>query len=144
MVEKECTVCGVSKPFTREFFSPDKRRKGGFNTQCKVCRLVVSTRWKKSHPEVMKKNYRRQHLKRNYGITLEEYDRMYFEQGGVCLTCGKPETAKNQYGLRRLAVDHDHKTGRVRGLLCTCCNRLIGLARDDVNTLKRIINYLEK
>lgn len=143
MKTKRCTKCGENKPATSEYFPIDKRNKSGIGAQCKKCRQVYGVKWKKEiNPEASKRIIRRASLKKYYGMTIEDYDKMYFRQNGVCLTCGKSETAKNQYGIRRLAVDHDHKTGKVRGLLCTCCNRLIGLARDDINTLKRIIEYL--
>lgn len=143
MKQKKCSKCGDTKPATPEYFYRDKRNKSGITAKCKKCKQIYVTKWKKEiNPEVAKRIQRKRSLKKLYGITVEEYDKMYFRQNGVCLTCGKPETAKNQYGLRRLAVDHDHISGRVRGLLCTCCNRLIGLARNDVNILKRIIDYL--
>lgn len=64
---------------------------------------------------------RRARLKRLFGITWEQYDQMLSSQGGVCALCGDPPKGK------RLAVDHDHKTGKVRGLLCSFCNhRIIG------------------
>ncbi len=143
MLNKKCTKCGEEKPATIKYFPSDKRNKSGIAARCRKCRQAYRKRWRKEiNPEAAKRLYRKAHFKKLYNITIEDYDRMYFKQNGVCMTCGKPETTKNQWGIRRLSVDHDHKTGKVRGLLCTCCNRLIGLARDDVSTLKRIIEYL--
>lgn len=145
MKQKTCTKCDEAKPATSEYFYCDKRNKNGITAECKKCATIRSRKWReKSNYKTPKSYYRKHNLKRLYSITIEDYDKMYFRQNGVCMTCGRPETAENQYGIRRLAVDHDHKTGKVRGLLCTCCNRLIGLARDDINTLKRIIEYLEE
>jgi len=69
---------------------------------------------------------RREHLKYTYNLELEDYDRMFAEQGGVCAICKHPETTRNQYGIRSLSVDHDHRTGKVRALLCSKCNTDLG------------------
>jgi hypothetical protein len=84
------------------------------------------------------------HLKRVYKITLAEYQDLFKIQGGVCAICHNPETivdAKNGL-LRDLAVDHNHKTGRVRGLLCRRCNQAIGLLNEDKDLLQQMIDYL--
>ena len=67
-------------------------------------------------------------LKFRFNLTLEEYNTMLESQGGVCKICGNPETAKksNSEDVRMLCVDHDHDTGKVRGLLCTKCNVQLG------------------
>ena len=59
-------------------------------------------------------------LKRRYGTTLAEYERMFELQAGVCAICKKPPNG------RRLDIDHSHETGAIRGLLCTTCNRAVG------------------
>lgn len=75
----------------------------------------------------------RQKLKRiqiyreQYGITLEDYDRMFAAQGGVCAVCGREPPDG-----RRFAVDHDHVTGRVRSLLCARCNLCVGYLEADI------------
>lgn len=79
---------------------------------------------------------RKQHLEETYGLTLEEYDALLAAQGGKCAICKGTRT----YNLQ---VDHCHKTGFTRGLLCKGCNkRLLPAARDDVNRLKSAILYL--
>ena len=77
-------------------------------------------------------------LRHAYGITLDDYDRMLEEQGGECAICGKHPTKK------RLCVDHDHQTNKVRGLLCEKCNWGIGQFNDTVVLLRNAIEYLEK
>lgn len=78
------------------------------------------------------------HISATYGITSEEYDAIYKAQGGVCAICRRASGKR-----RRLAVDHDHKTGFVRGLLCRPCNRnVLGHLRDDPAALDRAIGYL--
>lgn len=81
---------------------------------------------------------RKYHLKRKYGIDLEEYERMFKAQSGKCLICNKRERKK------MLSVDHDHKTAKVRGLLCHKCNTAIGLLHDDVGMLLSAVKYLRE
>lgn len=89
--------------------------------------------------------YRRNHLQRKYGITPEMYEEMLLAQAGVCFICKKSEDAPrkgNPGDLRRLAVDHDHETGRVRKLLCHKCNTVIGLVGEDPLLLQKLKEYL--
>lgn len=81
---------------------------------------------------------RRALLKREYGITLEQYDKLFKAQNGVCIICG----GVNNDG-RKLFVDHDHNTGKIRGLLCYQCNLMLGNARDNLSILKSAVNYLK-
>lgn len=76
-------------------------------------------------------------LKRKYGLTQKEYTEMLDKQKGVCAICGGVCT-------RRLAVDHDHETGKVRGLLCNNCNRGLGHFQDNVGFLDAAIRYLKE
>jgi hypothetical protein len=82
---------------------------------------------------------RRRYLKRTYKITPEEYDRMLLEQNGVCAICLRPNETKFKY----LAVDHNHSTGAIRGLLCSNCNLAIGLLKDDPLRARALASYLE-
>lgn len=80
---------------------------------------------------------RARHLWTCFRLTEEDYEKILQLQGGVCAGCGKPP-----YGSR-LAVDHCHKTGRIRGLLCWLCNKAIGILRDRARTLSNLGAYLE-
>jgi len=82
------------------------------------------------------------HYVKEYNITLADYDAMYEEQKGKCAICGStnPKTPKNG----RFCVDHDHVTGKVRGLLCSSCNRGIGLLQDDYEIILNAYKYLTK
>ena len=79
-------------------------------------------------------------LKKHYGITLADYERMFAEQGGVCAICKTFRVSKSH---PRLGVDHDHKTGRVRGLLCWMCNRGMGLLGDSRERMLSAAEYLK-
>ena len=77
-------------------------------------------------------------VQRTYGLAPGDYQRIYEHQSGVCAGC---QRAKGT-GRRKLAVDHDHKTGMVRGLLCSTCNEILGHYRDDPRALMRLAEYL--
>ena len=87
-----------------------------------------------------KRNMLKSNLKLKYGITIEEYDNVYSKQNGKCAICGASET---EFKIR-FAVDHDHKTNLVRGLLCKKCNLILGYANDNATILQNAINYLSK
>jgi hypothetical protein len=97
-------------------------------------------RWRQRHPERWQRIRMNSDLKRKHGITLEDYERMLQEQGGVCKICKSTES--NNKIRKRFAVDHDHVTGVKRGLLCDRCNRAIGLFRDDVDLVRAAGEYL--
>ena len=79
-------------------------------------------------------------LRKAYGISLEDYNEMLSEQNDCCAICRRHYSLFN----RKLSVDHDHKTGAVRGLLCKDCNTSLGQFNDDVDTLLSAISYLNK
>jgi hypothetical protein len=110
------------------------------------------TSWKK-HRELHPVDFlvdKNQHLKYYFGITINEYMEMHNRQGGVCKICGQPETKKQRRGKSQkvtadsLHVDHDHKSGKIRGLLCNRCNHLLGEAEDSIQILASAIKYLEE
>lgn len=96
------------------------------------------------------KEYQRQYhyklvLKRDYNLTLEQYNAMLKTQSGVCVICGKPEWFKvNGKDIVRLSVDHNHETGKVRELLCGSCNTGLGCFKDNPILLRKGADYLDK
>jgi len=89
---------------------------------------------RKKKPEV----YLNSRLKSQYGLSLAEYQELLESQGGVCKICKQPCNSG-----KRLAVDHCHLTGKIRGLLCTCCNTGIGKFRDSPELLLAAVEYLK-
>ena len=79
-------------------------------------------------------------IRRTYGITLQQYNQMLEDQNGVCAICGKADEVEG----RRMAIDHNHDTGEVRGLLCGTCNRGLGNFQDSIDMLKKATDYLVK
>jgi hypothetical protein len=93
-----------------------------------------------NNKEKVKEVIERSRLKRQYGITVDDYNEMVINQNNVCAICGKEETEKNN----KLSIDHDHETGMVRNLLCHKCNRGLGSFNDDIEILKNAVAYLSK
>lgn len=92
------------------------------------------------------RRYRRSiQLRLKYDLTLEDFDAMNKAQGGRCAICGEPETSNDHRSGHPLplAVDHDHETGAVRGLLCRRCNRHLGGFNDDAKLLRSAADYLD-
>lgn len=89
----------------------------------------------RNRPENKEKQRHRQY-KHLFGISLEQYNKMLLEQGGVCGICGISPAEE------KLAVDHDHISGEIRGLLCRCCNTALGNVNDDIDILASMTSYL--
>lgn len=109
-----------------------------------LCAAHYHRRWRGGRPEKTRHARRNGNLKHSYGITPAYYDALLAKQGGVCAICGKPETVVDRRTgkPRRLAVDHDHVTGKVRGLLCANHNALLGHAGDAPEILLAAVDYL--
>ena len=132
---KNCNNCKTDLPV--DSFGSDKSRKDGKSIYCLRCRAELARTARYSKPE-RGRTYSRY---RRYGITKEEYDRLNTEQSGLCAICGTDVPGRNHLTLY---IDHDHKTGKVRGLLCCDCNLLLGYAKDDKTVLLKSIKYLEE
>lgn len=110
----------------------------------------IHNRWYQANLEYAReraRSYRAQHLeaelarslRRSFGLSVDQYSDMMAAQNGVCAICG----GKNKHG-RRLFVDHDHKTGEIRALLCRNCNNALGMVDDQVGILEKMIHYLSR
>jgi len=84
---------------------------------------------------------RKQNYKSRYKITIEEYEALFAKQNGVCAICEKPENVTRSGKLHMLAVDHNHETMQVRGLLCMNCNTRLGYF-EGKNILVKLMAYL--
>jgi hypothetical protein len=84
------------------------------------------------------------HYRRTYGLDLDQLREMFEAQGGLCPVCLRELRPWSALGPGSNHVDHCHATGKVRGLLCPRCNRLLGCARDETDTLTRAISYLQR
>lgn len=164
MDKKRCNKCGVVKPLTEFYRTPGMR--DGHRNDCKACNLAAKAaryranpgpakdrakRWAREHADLVaarRREYhvsgkkrvanRKSHLKRTFGISPEDYDRLLAQQGGVCRICTRPPRQDIS-----LHVDHDHESGRIRGLLCFRCNNALGDFDDDPALLRAAATYLE-
>ena len=133
--EKKCKGCKIIKP--RLAFIGRQKRNTPYHL-CRECRANLSNKYRKKYPKKFKEAKRKYILKKQFGITIEDYNLMLKKQNGVCGICDKKPIKK------RLAVDHCHNTGKIRGLLCDSCNRGIGQLGDTIEMLKKAVIYLNK
>lgn len=125
---KRCPTCRKIKPLSD--FHRSKNTLDGHVCYCKPCALA---RWKPMNFVWRLRTY--------FGITLEQYNTLLEKQDSLCAICRLPETKQ---GVEKLAVDHDHKTGIIRGLLCSRCNTVIGLFGEDPEYLQKALAYLQQ
>lgn len=154
---KKCSKCGEIKEVL-EFY---KRSDGdGYQSLCKVC-MKKCRQVYRSDPVKRKREYegrrqhrknnsdyykvmdRKQNLQRNFGISVEQYEALLAAQNNVCAICKKPERAILNGKIKNLAVDHCHKTGKIRGLLCCACNRGVGMFNEDEKLCFEAASYLK-
>jgi len=157
MNTKICSKCGIEYPATTEYFSSEKRYKGGFHCYCRKCANINSKNWQKKNPgynkewnkKLKEKNpdyYQEKNLRNSYNLSLKDYNKMFEQQNGLCAICGLPESAKYRDKIKKLGVDHNHNTGEIRGLLCHKCNPAIGMLNVDnlgILNLEKAIEYLK-
>ncbi len=154
---KTCTRCGNEKPI--DAYRHGQGYRNGVHSECKSCENERLQAWRKANPERARQQNARSnakrrmngtgyysgdpgiamrrrsaHLKRKYGISLEQEQQMRTAQGDGCAACGEKAI---------LHVDHCHTTGQVRGLLCDNCNRSAGCVRDDAARLRALADYLD-
>ena len=137
-LERKCYKCNVLKPESAFFLDSTQAR--GREYQCKDCKRAYNREYRRKNPERMKLKDFKSDLKKRYGISYEEYMRMYEAQEGNCACCGIHESKFK----RQLNVDHNHTTGEIRGLLCNRCNPGIGYFEESVERLEMAIAYLTK
>jgi hypothetical protein len=105
--------------------------------------LANARKWREENPVAYLINKRRSHI-RKYGLSIEDYAIMALLQDFSCAICGHRPEPRGKSNDRCLSVDHDHDTGRVRGLLCIQCNTALGMARDDPSILEAMARYLRQ
>jgi len=104
----------------------------------------TARKYRETHKNEIHEANQRRDLLRKYGLSQEAYSSLSARQGSLCAICQKPESVLDRKGrLRRLTVDHDHKTGALRGLLCFRCNTAIGKMSDDPARLRAAADYIE-
>jgi hypothetical protein len=143
---KKCCKCRVMLP--RDKFTPDYTKLDGLRYDCKDCRNKLRRERRKCDPskfleyehkpEVKAKQFAAM-LKRQYHLTVEQFESMKKTQNNLCLICKQPEQHKTK---KNLSIDHCHKTAVVRGLLCHRCNVVLGLVKEDFEVIENLKKYL--
>jgi hypothetical protein len=145
--------CKALNPQSLDNFYKDKTTKDGYKHRCRSCLQIRNkkfyakhkdllkarvAKWKKNNPEQNKSSK----LLSKYGITLDQYRVMLNSQGNCCAICKTttPDTKSNKF----FYVDHNHKTNKVRGLLCYHCNIALGMIRDNISVGLSLVEYLKK
>lgn len=150
---KECSKCKENKDLVK--FGSNKRAKDGRQSSCLDCNrerlnanakrwyqantqkgLAIAHKWKALNPD----KHTDLLLKKRYNITLDQKKKMHEEQSGKCPICLKHEKDLK----RKLVVDHCHETKKVRELLCDSCNRALGFIGENIETAKRLVEYIVK
>ncbi len=147
---KICSKCKKRKDV--KLFSKNPKLLCGYNSWCKQCENDQAKKWYwNNRHKVLKKSkdLKFQQERLNYGllyrynISLEKYNELLKKQNSVCAICKNSESSKHQNGkIKRLSVDHDHRTERIRGLLCMNCNIAIGKLNEDIKLFQKAIDYL--
>ena len=133
-----CKKC--RREYQREWREKNPEKARAWSKRNPSKRKAINDKYKEINREAIRVSDRRYQLERVYGMTLEEYDDLLIRQDGSCAGCEATEYNDRSY---HLAVDHNHETGEMRGLLCLRCNRILGLANDDPVMLRRLAEYLE-
>ena len=160
MKTKVCTKCKIEKPL--EAFAKDKARKDGIKTWCRECcsvahkKLSQTEAYKQRRKEYAKtetakkvvKKYRqspkgkimmrKSKLKTKYGLTTEQHKQMYLDQNGCCAICNEAMP------YDEVQTDHNHVTGKIRDLLCSGCNTLVGRIETHSERINQILEYIKK
>lgn len=129
-----CKWCKQEKLWDQ--FRRDRYSSRGVSYECKECK----SKYDKTHPKKYTDNTKLHiALKKTHNMTISEYRELYEKQDGKCAICKNPAPLM---GIGRLHVDHCHKTGTKRELLCHSCNSLIGFCKEDINRLEAARLYL--
>ena len=129
-MNKTCNKCNQTKLL--EDFSKKKDMRDGRHGSCKVCESKRKAKYRYTTEQA-----RAYWLKNQFGISVDEYNTMFESQQGKCAICDDAPTK-----TRRLAVDHCHTDGKIRGLLCFRCNATLGKFNDDITLFQKAIEYL--
>lgn len=163
---KTCSKCKIEKPATTEYFYKEQKGRSGLMSRCRICYNEVASAYRQTpqgilvkrrgnkkyrespHGKLAREKYKfsvrgklsnkKSYLKCKFDMTIEQYDRIYLYQNNCCVICKKP------LPYDKIDADHDHKTGKFRGLLCRKCNTAIGLFDDSPEILQNAIFYLEQ
>lgn len=131
---KKCHKCKIAQPYKN--FHSSSHKKGYIAYDCKKCRSESRKKYYNKNRDEISKKASIKHRMNTYGITEEQYNDILLSQNSLCAICKKPND-------KTLHVDHNHKTGKIRGLLCSGCNTGIGFFNEDIDSLTNAVKYLK-
>lgn len=138
---KWCGRCKKWLPLNN--FSFNKVKWDGLQERCSECRHIhwktIGCKTRKEVPVEIKRKRKRAMVLKYHNITQKEFDSLLKIQNNKCAICGSPD-----WGRPSPCIDHDHSTGKIRGLLCNRCNRTLGFTEDSVSLLFKMAKYLKK
>ena len=134
-----CRVCKKDKNLLEDYYlsRKDPTKKSSYSYECKECTVKRTVEYNRKNSSSVKSQY----LKRNYGLTFEEFESMLSDQNNCCAVC-KATEAGGKFN-KRFMIDKS-PSGTVRGLLCNSCYTIVKEVGDDLQTLERMIKYLSK
>ncbi len=128
---KTCSRCHKAKNLFD--FHHNKTKRDGLSSFCKDCMSKYSANYQMSN-----------NVKYRYRLSQDNFDELFIKQNGVCAICGLSESQFSKYGkIKRLSIDHCHKTDKIRGLLCVACNTGLGGFKDNIDIMASAISYLQ-
>lgn len=136
---KICNRCNVEKAETEFYVSNNY-----INHHCKQCNSEKSKEWYAKNKDIKKKSALKWHYKDKYGLTVEQRTELFNRQNGKCAICSCDIHLDGTLDAKQAVVDHDHKTGKVRGMLCNLCNQGLGHFKDNIDAITNAIQYLEQ
>jgi Recombination endonuclease VII len=134
---KKCYDCKEFKNV--DCFWKNKTSSDGLSWYCKSCGKRRNRTYCKENKDSINKQVRESYRQKKYGISPKEWEVLFNSQNGRCAICETGKLGKNHWH-----TDHDHQTGRIRGILCSNCNTALGLLKDDITRLEKSIEYLRK
>lgn len=138
---RRCTICGLELPvdqfYSNGTYPTSEGLKPRLASACKQCTVQKVMYYNRDNADAQNRRNYVARLKREYGITMAEYEALVQKQDGLCAICRFPPREGH-----RLAVDHDHETGQIRGLLCDRCNLVLGMLESSPGALQRATEYL--
>ena len=142
---KTCAECGVSKPID-EYYQTRERVDGtrGRRNKCKQCVVKKTNDYYFKKREYYTERGYWNRIRREHGITKEDYEALLEAQGYQCPICGTNDPKGRKGSLVRWHVDHCHNTGKGRGLLCMPCNVGMGSFKDDPDVMRKAAAYVEQ
>lgn len=138
---KLCSICGERKPPRQ--FTTDRNNPDGRSNRCRDCARTHHRSWRAINASELKKKHSRLYRYKTWGIGPEEFMAMLVAQDYKCPVCAEELSLDAGRG-KNACIDHDHVSGQIRGILCSSCNRAIGLLKESILILGNAVEYMRK